>query len=1742
MYFTPNFLLVAKNEDGFNSSDIFSVCSIGESTKQEGGGCIGNKGIGFKASFAASHSPTILSPPWFFKFAEGPDEIDCYVTPHWLDKPARESLPELVNMVQEEYRTCGSLLYLPYHSQMKAMISSKQFVASQHVDAASLLFLKKIKCIEVYGSDCERSEQSLKLSAQCEKVSDLEFMSNMASEFWVDRPKLSKHILDCLDSKTLVVTARVLLKLPKMSKEEKENVSEISICFPLQATSTFLNGYSVYAFLPVCKLGFPFKVHAEWSLSTNRESVNESISFNELLRDQCAFLVAACLTSGNFDDWISLIPEVNPTLNGWWSEFVHKIHAQIKYDVFEKCCPFRKAPHEQYLLIGSDSESLQLLEIVSASDLKLYGGFCVLTYQDFETYFSKVMGKISGLSADFESLSAIHLLKTLPNKEVNCPKAMEKFISRLNRPKISCWNKFFEILDKSKNCCAIDICASKPIFLVYNSNLDSERNFILSLQNVLIVKTEDISLLIYLRRIIKYEVKTIVGFASLPELNILKDHLNIDILDIHGAIVLICTFHIHYHLMIRCIPVQTQIVNQNTNFFEELEVIIDELVFLFENRHETEKILRSLVGDSSNTPNVLWIPVESALFSERQEHSNLVQIFSASDGRPVILQTVLGIACLNASSSSAPSIAAQFDSYSESSLRTDNQACYSLRHPLKNKLFRRNLDQWVPPENRYSSFTGLPQVQQTSELIKWECLLAWAGTQSPLPTLQHWQEGTRNVDLQMFLDNQIESESEFVFLIDFHSDEALRWFRTHLQHEVYLNEKLKSDDEFSFFCYIFPTIKLPEYLQPEQGRKLGIISEFRNENLDMILKIAIQQRDYLSNCLNFPMHRELLFAFLNHASDEICRLICDQPIFKSMDQASTLRCLSNIETTFIFETAECSNLFTKELQAVSLLRRNKMIELVEASSEAEQNFIRKHFHVAYEEFDTNLAVKLIVNRHLQILPEDGRSLLPVEIKDIQNELCFLFENQKITTQYLAQVTKDGNFQSESALIKQLWIPVCKEHCLSEKDDVSLRTLDNVQHIFVSSILSLSFDLSTSTSEYRALCYEVDSDQDQVQEHRQSLLLESALIWLGCSSPIVLTANMNSNSGLLSMKHFLSTIKGPEIVSLIKLHSKQALKWFCGRFEYARYLNKKLLGHSGMGYVISGCDRTQTTFSKDDSICMCLDSLFVDIPEGLDEISAAQISLHSSLNYEDINEILEFVLGCRTNRFGKIQHSTCLNPDCLYINLGSSATNHLSFHTLSRNQWVEFFNHLQNASISIICEAATKSIFNPASNARNVKNSHTQNKEKKQQHRIGLKDFKFETIFISNQTNDSEELMLGLYAFRHMLNPPFIIAESPEEYGFLERCLERSSSLHLALLNTEICTQFLIDQRHGLGANNREDLDLMCREIVYLFKNRELTLAFLQMKYFDPKVSQGKNDCDDEMLRNLLAKYQVALIPKWWLQQDPLLKQALQWLGHISIRERDSLQAVVVSSAVPNETKFRSFEPHERGPNHKSTLGGKKIGKDCRQDSHQDAVDSAVRRRESIAGSGRQGSSILENREHKAEIGRMAELFVYHELSRLYEKSGKSFPLENWVSSSSREFRIEAAIAEDSIDDSLGYDFVVESRVFFNIPYGKKEQCRIEVKGTECSYPLQFYLSSNELNVMRSGDCEYVVLIVSHVRDDGYGNSTGKLLGYIDCSKFVSCPEICSTVRTSDGLELIPLEYKIPFATCSHLLSNCFWFN
>jgi hypothetical protein len=142
------------NEQGFREQDIRSICSLAESSKQniEGDTATGEKGLGFKAVFAATTNPHVISGPYQFCFDSlaGKDSMS-YITPLWL---GNEKIPEAVKDFKNFKNGAGTILYLPLKENLRGTDFADEVQKS--IGTLVLLNLRKLRHITVESPSGDR--------------------------------------------------------------------------------------------------------------------------------------------------------------------------------------------------------------------------------------------------------------------------------------------------------------------------------------------------------------------------------------------------------------------------------------------------------------------------------------------------------------------------------------------------------------------------------------------------------------------------------------------------------------------------------------------------------------------------------------------------------------------------------------------------------------------------------------------------------------------------------------------------------------------------------------------------------------------------------------------------------------------------------------------------------------------------------------------------------------------------------------------------------------------------------------------------------------------------------------------------------------------------------------------------------------------------------------------------------------------------------------------------------------------------------------------------------------------------------------------------------------------------------------------------------------------------------------------------------------------------------------------------
>jgi hypothetical protein len=289
---TPELLIVENNELGFTAQNVKSLCSAAESTKTDKTMYIGEKGIGFKSVFKVTHAPEVHSNGFHFRFLRDPTEKGglSYILPHWHEPTF-------------EVRQHGTTLVLP----AKEGYSFGDF---HQLSPTLLLFLSKLRLISI-------ERDGVLTSFRC--LDDAGVTRLTAST-------RTGNTEDVVEKR--FVRASSTVSMASITEERRKGVPEstLVLAFPVLATRSPELGATcpLFAFLPVYDYGFRFIIHADFVLTSSRESIQEQLPWNQRLRDCIPNAFLAALERFKAD----------PTLRNAYFQFLPR-KGEVKGDFFK---------------------------------------------------------------------------------------------------------------------------------------------------------------------------------------------------------------------------------------------------------------------------------------------------------------------------------------------------------------------------------------------------------------------------------------------------------------------------------------------------------------------------------------------------------------------------------------------------------------------------------------------------------------------------------------------------------------------------------------------------------------------------------------------------------------------------------------------------------------------------------------------------------------------------------------------------------------------------------------------------------------------------------------------------------------------------------------------------------------------------------------------------------------------------------------------------------------------------------------------------------------------------------------------------------------------------------------------------------------------------------------------------------------------------------------------------------------
>lgn len=298
-------LILQNNEKGFNEKNVWALCGIGETTKQNKKvGYIGEKGIGFKSVFMVTNEPYVYSNDFQFKFNYDEKNPISIIIPHWVD-----DIPHFVDSNQTN-------IVLLLKNEVK-----DELIKFTEIDPCLLLFLRKLKYIEVE----DKIQNKSGVIERHDSEGKVKIVHPMGEDYW------------------RIVKSPEPLKVPTHVKEERRKditETEIVLAFPLKpdgSTETSTE-QKVFVYLPVRSYGFKFIIQADFLMPPSREDIHKDESdksWNKWLRDNIASIFLRAVEEFKLDEkfkktYYNYIPLTNEVTDIFFSPVVEQIQNNLR--------------------------------------------------------------------------------------------------------------------------------------------------------------------------------------------------------------------------------------------------------------------------------------------------------------------------------------------------------------------------------------------------------------------------------------------------------------------------------------------------------------------------------------------------------------------------------------------------------------------------------------------------------------------------------------------------------------------------------------------------------------------------------------------------------------------------------------------------------------------------------------------------------------------------------------------------------------------------------------------------------------------------------------------------------------------------------------------------------------------------------------------------------------------------------------------------------------------------------------------------------------------------------------------------------------------------------------------------------------------------------------------------------------------------------------------------------------------
>lgn len=246
-----NRLVVDCNEDGFTEDDLRAICDIGNSSKSNSQGYIGEKGIGFKSVFMAAYKVHIQSGNLSFSFVHRKGDSGMgMVMPMWEET----ATPLASNRTR-------ITLFLHEDADAEREKRDREDIRQQfrELEPAVLLFVRKLRRVDVtFYNEHDFQVWTTRLTRRPAGESNRVIVDRRVSGAdCLDEVEPESHIYHVTEYTATNVARHEGRDSGSEEASPSPHETQIVLAFPITAESVpVIEQQKVFAFLPIKKMGF----------------------------------------------------------------------------------------------------------------------------------------------------------------------------------------------------------------------------------------------------------------------------------------------------------------------------------------------------------------------------------------------------------------------------------------------------------------------------------------------------------------------------------------------------------------------------------------------------------------------------------------------------------------------------------------------------------------------------------------------------------------------------------------------------------------------------------------------------------------------------------------------------------------------------------------------------------------------------------------------------------------------------------------------------------------------------------------------------------------------------------------------------------------------------------------------------------------------------------------------------------------------------------------------------------------------------------------------------------------------------------------------------------------------------------------------------------------------------------------------------------------------------------------------